>query len=58
MDFPTFIRLVRAMRQAQKNYLRDRTPQSLAVSKDAERRVDAALDELSEQTKPALFGQD
>jgi hypothetical protein len=38
-----FVELVAAMRAAQKEYFRTRTPSSLAEAKRLEREVDAAL---------------
>lgn len=46
--------LVRQMREAQRLYFRERSPQALSVAKELERRVDRAVDEvLNEQ--PKLF---
>ena len=47
-----FVELVLQMRQAQKDYFRDRSQQALSYSKELERRVDkAASDILNRQGK-------
>jgi len=44
--------LVREMRDAQKAYFKERSPQQLSVSKELERRVDKVVaDILDKQTK-------
>lgn len=53
------IELGRKMRELQRRYFRDRTQGNLQESKDAERRFDAALAELSSgTTSPGLFDGD
>lgn len=47
--------LVKRMRDAQKDYFATRKVSVLNVCRDLERRVDAALGEVKEQTPPALF---
>lgn len=61
MTLGEFKRLARAMRQAQKEYFRSRSAESLELSKELETKFDAALNEsMSRETdlkKPVdLFG--
>jgi len=55
-----FLRLFCKMRESQRGYFRDRTPEALRFSKDYERRADAsaaALERLErEESTPSLFG--
>lgn len=50
----SFVELVRTMRQAQKEYFRDRTQSALQRSKSLERLVDSEIDKLSKQQKPEV----
>ncbi len=47
--------LVSRMRAKQKEYFKKRTPTILQESKDLERRVDDALDEIAGKKTPGLF---
>ena len=57
MDATTqkLIELVRQMRAAQKAYFAGRSPEALAVSKNAEAQVDRMLKLLKEGGQPSLF---
>lgn len=60
MEYPEFVRLVQNMRRLQVEYFtKGRTATQLREAKDAERRVDAAVRELTtarkEQNQPGLF---
>ncbi len=55
MDVETLARLVRDMRQHQKDYFRTKSGEELTASKDYEKRVDAAVKEVLEPTGPDLF---
>ncbi len=56
MDPKDLAKLVRRMRQAQRDYFRDRTPSLLAASKALERELDDLIVALlDDETKPALF---
>lgn len=55
MNITELATLVRQMRDAQRTYFRERSPQALNTSKELERRVDRAVaDVLDKQQK--LFG--
>ena len=57
MKIDELARLVRQMRDAQRTYFRERSPQSLSFAKELERRIDRAVsDVLDKQAK--LFGVD
>lgn len=47
----TLAELARDIRNAQKTYFRDRTPQLLSVSKELERRLDQAVERILDQQK-------
>lgn len=47
-DLNDFVLLVRKMREAQQAYFRDRTYQSLALSKSLERQVDKAVRDIQD----------
>jgi len=52
----TFADLVRQMRQAQSNYFRNRTTETLNAAKVLERQVDDAVKAIfPDPTKPTLF---
>ena len=53
MDLATFTRLVKDMRTKQKAYFRDRL--NLNASKEAERRVDAAIQNMENAEQPSIF---
>ena len=57
-----FFKLVRAMREAQKEYFSTRSQQVLQKSKELEKRVDAYIkrgdDYLQQQQQPSLFDQE
>lgn len=55
MEFATFVALVTQCREAQKAYLRRRVPSTLAIARDYERRVDAALEQIEREWMPDLF---
>jgi hypothetical protein len=54
-----FFKLVKAMREAQKEYFSTRSQQALQKSKELEKRVDASIkrgdDYLQQQLQPSLF---
>lgn len=56
-DLTEFIRLVRAMRQSQRAYFRERTPLNLDTAKKLEKAVDAAINRLSQRTGKSLFDE-
>ena len=55
-----FFKLVKAMREAQKEYFSTRSQLALQKSKELEKRVDACIkrgdDYLQQQQQPSLFG--
>lgn len=58
MTIKDFALLVKNMRRLQKAYFASRKQSLLQESKDAERRVDAAIKEIEEDAKgPDLFAQ-
>lgn len=54
MELKAFVKLVKAMRTAQKHYFQNRLRSDLIVSKDLEGRIDFELQEFDrqEQAKP------
>lgn len=52
-----FLKLVASMREMQRAYFRRRTPEALQSSKELERQVDQAIDELSNR-QARLFTED
>jgi hypothetical protein len=53
-----FVQLVKRMRELQAKYFKDRDPTTLRECKDLERRVDAAVKEITRGPKqPGLFDQ-
>lgn len=52
-----FVKLVASMREMQRMYFRRRTPEALQSSKELERQVDQAIDELSNR-QARLFTED
>ena len=57
MTLDELARLVRQMRDAQRAYFRERSPQALSVSKELERRIDRAVANILD-TQPRLFEQE
>src|SRR5436309_3393899 len=55
MDLESLARLVRDMRQHQRDYSRTKSQAELAASKDYERRVDQAVKEVLNPPAPGLF---
>lgn len=55
MTLQELAKLAKSMRDAQKKYFRDRSPQNLNVSKDWERRLDTAVAEVLDEKGPSLF---
>lgn len=51
----TIITAVKAMREAQKEYFRTRSHDSLRKSKALEKRVDGMIDEYFKPKQPGLF---
>jgi hypothetical protein len=51
-----FTETVEAMRLAQKEYFRDRSPQRLEVAKQLERLVDSEIKRRKDAKQPSLFG--
>ncbi len=58
MTLEELAKLGRSMRDAQRKYFRDRSPQNLNVSKDWERRLDAAVAEVLDDNGPGLFDEE
>lgn len=56
MNITELAELVRQMRDAQRTYFRERSPQALSVSKELERCVDRAVDDVLDK-QPKLFGR-
>lgn len=50
-----FARKYQDMRAIQARYFQSRTPQNLAIARDAERRLDKLADELLNPPSPGLF---
>lgn len=55
MNITELATLVRQMRDAQRTYFRERSPQALNASKELERRVDRAVADVLDK-QPKLFG--
>lgn len=55
MTLTELAKLAKGMREAQRRYFRDRSPQNLNYSKDWERKLDAAIEEVLHQ--PGLYDQ-
>ncbi len=51
MKAEDFRALVEQMRQAQRSYFKDKSPQWLSLSKELERRVDAAIRDMKSGQK-------
>ncbi len=49
--------LVRQMRDAQRTYFRERSPQALSTSKELERRIDRVVADVLDK-QPKLFSQE
>lgn len=58
MSIHELARLVKAMRAAQSRYFRGSSRQNLLEAKDAERRVDRALESILANSFPLLEGAD
>lgn len=57
MTLQELAKLASSVRDAQRRYFRDRSPQNLNMSKDWERRLDAAVQEILEPQNPGLFDE-
>ena len=57
MKLDELAQLVLQMRNAQRTYFRERSPQALSVSKELERRIDRVVADVLDK-QPKLFGQE
>lgn len=55
MTLQELAKQIKAMRDAQRKYFRDRSPQNLNASKDLERRLDQDVADVLDEKGPSLY---